>query len=164
MIKSSTWIRHMVKHHNLVTPFADRGSGGKSTSMIPFGLTDCGYTVRCEPVFRIFDPAQFASIDPKGEGIGCFTEFEGDECLIPANSFAVAYTMEHFCVPNDVLAVCSTISEYLKCGVIVESSLLEPGWDNTVELTIINTTPLPVRVYSGEGIAHLVFHSVSRGL
>jgi dCTP deaminase len=34
---------------------------------------------------------------------------------------------------------------------------LEPEWEGHVTLEISNTTPLPARVYAGEGLAQVLF-------
>ena len=34
---------------------------------------------------------------------------------------------------------------------------LEPGWEGHLTIEISNTTPLPARIYSNEGIAQVLF-------
>jgi dCTP deaminase len=43
------------------------------------------------------------------------------------------------------------------CGIIVNVTPFEPGWEGTVTLEISNTTPLPARIYANEGIAQVLF-------
>jgi dCTP deaminase len=43
------------------------------------------------------------------------------------------------------------------CGLIVNVTPLEPQWEGYLTLEISNTTPLPARIYGGEGIAQLLF-------
>ncbi len=43
------------------------------------------------------------------------------------------------------------------CGLIVNVTPLEPTWEGYLTLEISNTTPLPAKVYGGEGIAQLLF-------
>lgn len=43
------------------------------------------------------------------------------------------------------------------CGLIVNVTPLEPGWEGYLTLEISNTTPLPAKVYANEGIAQLLF-------
>jgi dCTP deaminase len=43
------------------------------------------------------------------------------------------------------------------CGLIVNVTPFEPEWEGYVTLEISNTTPLPARVYSNEGIAQVLF-------
>jgi dCTP deaminase len=34
---------------------------------------------------------------------------------------------------------------------------LEPEWEGYITISLINASPVPVKLYSGEGIAQLVF-------
>jgi dCTP deaminase len=43
------------------------------------------------------------------------------------------------------------------CGIIVNVTPFEPEWEGFVTLEISNTTPLPARIYSNEGIAQVLF-------
>jgi dCTP deaminase len=83
-----------------------------------------------------------------------------DHILIPPNSFALGETMETFDIPRDCLAIVLGKSTYARCGIIVNVTPLEPEWKGKVTVEISNTTPLPAKVYAGEGIMQvLFFHS-----
>jgi len=43
------------------------------------------------------------------------------------------------------------------CGIIVNVTPLEPEWEGHLTLEISNTTPLPAKIYSNEGLAQLLF-------
>jgi dCTP deaminase len=43
------------------------------------------------------------------------------------------------------------------CGIIVNVTPLEPEWEGVLTIEISNTTPLPAKIYSNEGIAQLLF-------
>lgn len=43
------------------------------------------------------------------------------------------------------------------CGLIVNVTPFEPAWSGHVTIEISNTTPLPAKVYSNEGIAQVLF-------
>ena len=86
-----------------------------------------------------------------------FVERNGDSCVIPPNSFALARTVEYFRIPRDVLVICLGKSTYARCGMIVNVTPLEPEWEGHVTLEISNTTPLPARVYANEGICQFLF-------
>jgi dCTP deaminase len=84
-------------------------------------------------------------------------DFKGDVCVIPPNSFALARSVERFKIPRDVLAVCIGKSSYARCGIICNITPLEPLWEGTLTLEISNTTPLPAKIYSNEGLAQVLF-------
>ena len=79
------------------------------------------------------------------------------ECIIPPNSFVLARTVEKFKIPNDVLVICLGKSTYARCGIIVNVTPLEPGWEGYVTLEFSNTTPLPAKIYANEGVAQFIF-------
>jgi dCTP deaminase len=43
------------------------------------------------------------------------------------------------------------------CGIIVNVTPLEPEWEGHVTLEFSNTTPLPAKIYAGEGCAQVIF-------
>jgi dCTP deaminase len=60
----------------------------------------------------------------------------------------------HSFLANDITVHNST---YARCGIIVNVTPLEPEWRGRVTIEISNTTPLPAKIYAGEGIAQIVF-------
>ena len=74
-----------------------------------------------------------------------------------ANSNVMNSGTEYFKIPKDVLVICLGKSTYARCGIIVNVTPLEPGWEGHVTLEFSNTTPLPAKIYANEGVAQLVF-------
>ena len=60
-------------------------------------------------------------------------------------------------MPKDVLIICLGKSTYARCGIIVNVTPLEPEWEGQVTLEFSNTTPLPAKLYAGEGACQMVF-------
>jgi len=96
-------------------------------------------------------------VDPKNFDADSFVDFTGEVCIIPPNSFVLSRTVEYFRVPRNVLTVCVGKSSYARCGIIVNVTPFEPEWEGYVTLEISNTTPLPAKIYAGEGIAQVLF-------
>jgi len=96
-------------------------------------------------------------VDPKQFDADSFVDFRGETCIIPPNSFALSRTLEYFRVPRSVLTICVGKSTYARCGIIVNVTPFEPEWEGFVTLEISNTTPLPAKIYAGEGIAQVLF-------
>jgi dCTP deaminase len=96
-------------------------------------------------------------IDPKAIDSDSFLDYKGDVCIIPPNSFALARSVEYFRIPENVLAICVGKSTYARCGIITNVTPLEPGWEGYVTLEISNTTPLPAKIYSNEGLCQILF-------
>ena len=105
----------------------------------------------------MFTNLDSAVIDPKNFDHKSFVDKEGDYCIVPPNSFALAHSLEYFKIPRDVLVICLGKSTYARCGIIVNVTPLEPEWEGHITLEISNTTPLPAKIYSEEGLAQLIF-------
>jgi dCTP deaminase len=153
-IKSDRWIRRMVREHGMIEPFADAQVRAGSIS---FGVSSYGYDMRVAREFKIFTNAMSAIVDPKAFDPRSFVEFEGDVCIVPPNSFALACSVEYFRIPRNVLTVCVGKSTYARCGIITNVTPFEPEWEGFVTLEISNTTPLPAKIYANEGIAQVLF-------
>ena len=157
-VKSDKWIRHMAGQHGLIEPFApDQVKMSGDRRLISYGTSSYGYDVRCAPEFKIFTNINSTIVDPKEFDARSFVDFHGDVCIIPPNSFALARTVEYFRIPRNVLVICLGKSTYARCGIIVNVTPLEPEWEGHVTLEFSNTTPLPAKIYSGEGVAQVIF-------
>jgi len=137
-----------------IEPFANEQ---KRPGVISYGVTSYGYDVRLGRKFKVFTNAHCAIVDPKNFDPRSFVDFEGDYCLIPPNSFALSETVEHLEIPRDIIAICVGKSTMARIGIIVNVTPLEPEWRGKITIEISNTTPLPAKVYAGEGIAQILF-------
>jgi dCTP deaminase len=153
-VKSDKWIRRMALEHGMIEPFSEKQV---REGVISYGLSSYGYDVRIADEFKIFTNINHMVVDPKDFDPRSFVDFRGEQCIIPPNSFALARTVERFRVPRDVIVVCLGKSTYARCGIIVNVTPLEPEWEGIVTLEVSNTTPLPARIYAGEGIAQMLF-------
>lgn len=148
------WIREQAINHGMIEPFVEKQ---KADGQISFGLSSYGYDSRCSNEFKIFTNVDNAIVDPKDFSEQSFVDRETDVCIIPPNSFVLTRSVEYFRIPKDVLVVCLGKSTYARCGLIVNVTPLEPGWEGHVTLEISNTTPLPAKVYANEGVAQFLF-------
>ena len=158
-IKSDKWIRRMANEHGMIDPFVD-GQVKKNEAghgMVSYGLSSYGYDVRCADEFKIFTNINSAVVDPKNFDANSFVDIKSDVCIIPPNSFALARTVEYLRIPRNVLTICLGKSTYARCGIIVNVTPLEPEWEGHVTLEFSNTTPLPAKIYAGEGVAQFLF-------
>lgn len=157
-VKSDRWIRQQAEKNQMITPFEPRQvSRIDDKRVISYGTSSYGYDVRCSNVFRIFSNLRATIVDPKDFDERNLVDVEGEYCIIPPNSFALAGTVERFCIPRDVLAICLGKSTYARCGIIVNVTPLEPEWEGCVTLEFSNTTNLPAKIYANEGVAQMIF-------
>ena len=148
------WITRMAEQHAMIEPFEGRQV---RAGVISYGVSSYGYDMRVAREFRIFTNVLNSIVDPKEFDPKSFVEFEGDVCIVPPNSFALARSVEYFRIPRNILTVTVGKSTYARCGIITNVTPFEPEWEGYVTLEISNTTPLPAKIYANEGIAQVLF-------
>jgi dCTP deaminase len=153
-IKSDRWIRKMALEHDMINPFNDRQV---RDGVISYGVSSYGYDLRVADEFKIFTNVNSAIVDPKNFDQRSFIDVKGPSVLIPPNSFALARSVEYFKIPRDILTICVGKSTYARCGIIVNVTPFEPEWEGFVTLEISNSTPLPAKIYSNEGLCQILF-------
>ena len=159
-IKSDKWIKRMSQEKDMIEPFFAQQVRESDTSVekiISYGVSSYGYDVRCANEFKIFTNIHSKTVDPKHFDEDAFIDIQGDHCIIPPNSFALARTIEYFRIPRNVLTVCLGKSTYARCGIIVNVTPLEPEWEGHVTLEFSNTTSLPAKIYANAGVAQMLF-------
>jgi dCTP deaminase len=144
----------MSLEHGMIEPFEDKQV---REGVVSYGLSSYGYDIRVANEFKIFSNVYNSIVDPKHFDSRAFVDYEGDICVVPPNSFALARTVEYFRIPRNVLTICLSKSTYARCGIICNVTPFEPEWEGFATLEISNTTPLPARIYANEGIAQVIF-------
>ena len=105
-IGSDAWIRRMALERRMITPFEpEQIAAVEGRKVISYGTSSYGYDVRCSTNFKIFTNLHSIIVDPKDFDARSFIDVEGDSCVIPPNSFALASTLEYFRIPRDVLTL-----------------------------------------------------------
>ena len=148
------WITEMSRTHGMIEPYAEnRVRAGK----ISYGVSSYGYDFRLADEYKIPDFSTVKCLDPKKMSKVRYHDIRGRSCIISSNSFILGRSLEYFRVPRDVLVLCQGKSTYARCGLVVNVTPFEPEWEGFVTVSLANTSPVPVKVYAGEGIAQLIF-------
>jgi len=153
-IKPDKWIRKMALEEKMIDPFVE---SQVRENVISYGVSSYGYDVRIADEYKIFTNINSTIVDPKQFDPKSFVDFNGEVCIVPPNSFALGRTIEYFRIPRKTMTICVGKSTYARCGIITNVTPLEPGWEGFITLEVSNTTPLPAKIYSGEGIAQILF-------
>lgn len=158
--QADRWIKEMAENHGMIEPFvSDQVRFDEhGNKVISYGLSSYGYDLRVSDEFMVFTNVYNSIVDPKNFNKNSFVSMRTEECIIPPNSFVLARSVEYFRIPKDVLTICLGKSTYARCGLIVNVTPLEPGWEGYVTLEISNTTPLPAKIYANEGLAQVIFY------
>lgn len=145
----------------MIEPFSDSlVKQVEDKKIVSYGLSSYGYDLRVDNKFKIFTNIHTSIVDPKHVYDESFVQVETDVAIIPPNSFALAKSVEYFRIPRDIITLCVGKSTYARCGIIVNVTPFEPEWEGHVTLEISNTTPLPAKIYAGEGLAQVIFFQV----
>ena len=155
-VKPDSWIVRMAREQRMIEPFEEELVRGGRFS---YGPSSYGYDFRVDRRFKVYRGTNSDLMDPKAIDGDLFEDVEGDVCVIPPGSFVWAQSLEYFRIPRDILTLCEGKSSYARCGIVVNVTPFEPEWEGLVTMSISNTSPSPVKIYAGEGIAQLVFLS-----
>lgn len=155
----------LIKHgwKPLIEPFSDRlvNANEKGEKIISYGLSSFGYDLRCGYKFKIFTNVNSSVADPKELAERTFVDVEvekdGDFIIIPPNSFCLTYALEKINMPRDLIGVVLGKSTYARVGINCLATPAEAGWSGHLTLEFANTTPLPVKLYAGEGCCQVLF-------
>lgn len=152
------WIVEMALDKRMIEPFArSRARRGK----ISYGVSSYGYDMRLSKEFKIPAFGTAKRWDPKKMDQAPWIDHSAASYWIPPNSYVLGRSLEYFRIPRNVLAICQGKSTYARCGLVVNVTPFEPEWEGFVTISLANTSPVPVRVYAGEGIAQVVFIAAS---
>jgi len=127
-----------------------------SGPVISYGLSSYGYDIRLADEFKVLSEGE-GHLDPKQPAEGIFVDRKAHTLDLAPHTFVLGRTVEYFRIPPNTLTVCVGKSSYARCGVLVNVTPFEPGWEGYATLCIANIGPRPVRLYAGEGIAQVLF-------
>jgi dCTP deaminase len=154
---------YKLDHPPMIEPFSE---GVRKPGTISYGLSHRGYDIRLSGVEAwVLNPSYGEVVDPKRmydpayrERIFTKRTFLANQAItVPANGYILGVSYERFRMPRDLMGTCLGKSTYARCGLIVNVTPLEPGWEGSLTVEIANTGGMPVMVYAMEGIAQIQF-------
>lgn len=107
-------------------------------------------------------PDPKAILDPKNFDKELVRVHEGNELILPPKHFALAVTLEHYGIPNDVKAVVMAKSTYARIGLFVNTTPIQPGFQGHVVIEVYNSTDIPMLLRADEGFVEFTFHQLDR--
>lgn len=150
----------------MIEPFVPhlvRTTDDEATKLISYGLSSYGYDARLTEEVKTFTNINGGIVDPKNfDGSVCvdtkiFDSAYGEYVVIPPQGFILGSTLEWFRIPRNTTVICLGKSTIARCGVVCITTPLEAGWEGNVTIELVNPTPLPVKVYLGEGVCQFLF-------
>lgn len=145
----------------LISPFTEMVQQG-----ISYGLTSAGYDARLDSQVLVYKATRWEPVDPKQFKSDeyrrtMFDEYEAKDgkIILPGNTYSLVQTVEEFCLPRWIKGRCVGKSTYARCGLIVNTTPMEPEWYGN--LTVEVYASVPVVLYVGEGICQMEFERVA---
>lgn len=80
------------------------------------------------------------------------------ELNLRPGEFTLASTVEHFVMPNILMAVVHDKSSWARRGLAVQNTLIDPGWNGYLTIELTNHSNDYLWIQRGVGIAQIVFH------
>lgn len=130
---------------------------------LSYGLSSFGYDISLADTQLLVSKPVAGCIDPKGfdqqslEPAQLYSDAYSDWFVLPPYSAALGVSVEKFNMPTDMVGLVIGKSSYARCNIIVNCTLLEPGWRGYLTLELVNSSPNSVIVYANEGIAQVLF-------
>lgn len=182
MILSDLKIKEYVESDDMISPFIPKivrtrmneSGNGEVVKAVSYGLGSYGYDVRLSSSefyiqkkrrrTGVHKPMEHAAVNVKNFD----TEFHlekashkkdeyGTYFEIPSQCGALGVVIEKLTMPNNITGIGFSKSTYSRSGLLVNFPPIEAGWKGHLTLFMYNTNSKPLRVYTEEGIAQIVF-------
>ncbi len=132
---------------------------------ISYGCSSYGYDLTLSPDdFRIFRHVPGLIVNPKRFDDRCLVpaglhhDQDGSYIILPAHTYSLGVTRERQKLPANVTAHYIGKSTYARCGVIVNTTPGEAGWEGFLTVEISNSSGADCRIYVNEGICQALFY------
>ena len=84
-----------------------------------------------------------------------------DLVLSSNDRFKLASAIEEFNMPSDLIGVVHDKSTWARRGLSVFNTVIEPGWNGFLTLELVFHGSDDLHIHAGQGIAQVLFHSIS---
>jgi dCTP deaminase len=132
--------------------------------VISYGTSSYGYDLTLSPKdFRIFQHVPGLIVDPKNFDDRCLVQAklnhdeQGSYFILPGHTYALGVAGPRLKLPPNVTAIFIGKSTYARCGIIVNLTPGEAGWEGHLTLEISNSSGSDCRIYVNEGICQALF-------
>ena len=155
------------KIREVITGETSDGAKQLAAPAISYGTSSYGYDLRLSPNdFRIFRHVPSLIVDPKRFDDRCLVSAELHEdridgsrfFVLPGHTYALGVAIERLKLPANITAQFIGKSTYARCGVIVNLTPGEAGWEGHLTLEISNSSGADCRIYANEGICQALLY------
>jgi dCTP deaminase len=121
------------KHLTAAAPITPMRLSKYTESGVSFGLSEAGYDIRINQTVWLF----------------------------PFRRFVLASSFEAFNMPQNLVGIVHDKSSWIRRGLMVGNSVIEPNWKGWLTLELVYHGWKPLRIPKGAGIAQVIFHNLS---
>jgi dCTP deaminase len=147
-------------------PGAPFPPGRYTRKVISYGTSSYGYDLTLSPKdFRVFRHVPGLIVNPKNFDDRCLAhaelhhhERDGDYFILPGHTYGLGAVIPYLKLPSNVTAQFIGKSTYARCGIIVNLTPGEAGWEGYLTLEISNSSGSDCRIYANEGICQALFY------
>lgn len=165
MILSDDHIQKLCTNGSMIEPFVNHIERGcVEDPKLSYGLSSYGYDIRLSGgAFYTYKVLPGKVVDPKLfnprhlQREILHRDENGEYFILPAHTYALGYAHEKLVIPDNITVICIGKSTYARCGIVVNTTPAEAGWEGYLTLEIANSSDAACRIYANEGIAQLLF-------
>lgn len=115
-------------------------------------------TIRRLEIFRPFSERTRVNGMTYGLSAAGYDVRVREEIYLLPGDFALASTVEHFTMPDDVMGIVHDKSTWARRGLTVQNTVIEPGWTGYLTIELTNHGENRVSIAPGSPIAQIVLH------
>lgn len=158
MFLSDIEIEDMCKGENpLISPYTpELVSRVGDNKIVSYGPSSYGYDLRLGEEFCYYVNDAWQMLDPMNPSSYETKRFTTNSLLLRPGQFILAETVEYVRLPRNVTGLVCDKSTYARCGVTVQNTVIEAGFEGTITLEITNHNNCEVLLRTGQGIVQLL--------
>ncbi len=150
----------------MIEPFVPKQVKSNGRNLFPsFGLSSRGYDIRLDNVF--LDPTYIPQGEPFADPSKItpkdYRHIVTDQYILAPGRSVLCHSIERFNIPRDILGITGNKSTYARVFLAQSMTILEPEWEGTLTLELVNQGLKPIPLYAGTGICQILFDWNSEG-
>lgn len=148
----------------MIAPFIDHSVKTDETGrrLCSHGLSPAGYDISLTAIYEV-DSNRILNPKDKGESgdlnkLPSHKNTSGDYVVLNPGRHFLGESLEYFTIPRNISGTLLIKSTYGRLGLILIESVIDPGFNGNLTVSIFNGASCPVMVYLNEGFAQFVCH------
>lgn len=156
-VKTDRWIIEQVEKSGFIRPFQQEAM---RDGVVSYGVSSMGYDFRLDDVFRTTFAQHAIDVLNQNRDLESVRSHEQHltQWMLLPSQMVLAKSLEYFKMPDNMLGIVTGKSTYARCGVLLNCTPIEPGWEGFITLSIANIGHNPVLLHAYQGIGQICFY------